>query len=383
MSESAKAVTRQELYDQVWSTPLVKLAVNYGVSDVALAKACKRLNVPRPPPGYWTQIASGRRIKKPALPKKDEDTPESTTIGANRPTIYSATGESVVTGVQKIVVPDDLRGCHPLISATRKSLESSKPQENQLLHAVHAGTLSVAVSRSSMHRALRIMEAIIVAAEAFGWKVESPGERGGTQITPENVPVSLELIEKVDRSEKERPPNVQYWYKTYSYAPTGHLVIRITNYLDNGMRRSWSDGKLQRLENVLPEVFAGVKLAAEHLQKRRLEFEERERQWAEERRKREELEKRVKIEKERRDQLELEMVGWQKAKVIRGFCDALQARAQNSPDEFPAESTNRWLAWARALASKHDPFENRYIQKAIQDENLDPNLDCEKRSLYW
>jgi hypothetical protein len=32
--------TRQELYDLVWSTPMVKLAKEFGLSDVGLRKTC-------------------------------------------------------------------------------------------------------------------------------------------------------------------------------------------------------------------------------------------------------------------------------------------------------------------------------------------------------
>src|SRR5687767_2075381 len=41
-------VTRQELYDLVWSTPGSKLSADFGVSDVAIAKRCGKLGVPRP-----------------------------------------------------------------------------------------------------------------------------------------------------------------------------------------------------------------------------------------------------------------------------------------------------------------------------------------------
>ena len=39
-------VTRKQLYDEVWSLPTYKLAVKYGVSDVGLAKICKRNSIP-------------------------------------------------------------------------------------------------------------------------------------------------------------------------------------------------------------------------------------------------------------------------------------------------------------------------------------------------
>ena len=185
---------------------MVKLALGYGVSGVSIAKACKRLNVPRPPSGYWSQIASGQQIQKPALPIISDGTPEFVLIDSSRSTAYPAPEEPAMMGIQKIVIPDDLRRCHPLISATRKELESCKTSDNKLLIATTAGTLSVSVSRASLHRALCIMEALIRTAESLGWKVESCAKRAGTQITPENAPISLELSEKVDRSEKARPP---------------------------------------------------------------------------------------------------------------------------------------------------------------------------------
>ena len=39
---------RAELYELVWSTPMTKLASRFGVSDVALAKTCKKYDIPRP-----------------------------------------------------------------------------------------------------------------------------------------------------------------------------------------------------------------------------------------------------------------------------------------------------------------------------------------------
>ena len=48
-SDKSIRMSRQELYKKVWSTPVVKLAKQFGLSDVGLAKICKRHNVPRPP----------------------------------------------------------------------------------------------------------------------------------------------------------------------------------------------------------------------------------------------------------------------------------------------------------------------------------------------
>jgi len=37
-----KRITREELYTQVWNTPMRTLAANYGLSDVGLGKICKK-----------------------------------------------------------------------------------------------------------------------------------------------------------------------------------------------------------------------------------------------------------------------------------------------------------------------------------------------------
>src|SRR5262245_50789361 len=47
--------SRKELYDLVWSQPMRTLAMGVGISDVALAKHCKKLNVPVPSRGYWAR----------------------------------------------------------------------------------------------------------------------------------------------------------------------------------------------------------------------------------------------------------------------------------------------------------------------------------------
>jgi hypothetical protein len=51
-SEPAR-LTREELYEQVWSEPMRTLAPKYGLSDVGLAKICRKQRVPRPGRGYW------------------------------------------------------------------------------------------------------------------------------------------------------------------------------------------------------------------------------------------------------------------------------------------------------------------------------------------
>jgi hypothetical protein len=67
-----RRLTRQEIFDRVWTTPIVQLAPEWGLSDQGLHKACRRLQIPRPPRGWWAKAQAGRRVRRPKLPKLPE-----------------------------------------------------------------------------------------------------------------------------------------------------------------------------------------------------------------------------------------------------------------------------------------------------------------------
>ncbi len=46
------SLTREQLYELVWSKPMQHVAKDYGVSDRAMAKLCARNQVPDPPRDY-------------------------------------------------------------------------------------------------------------------------------------------------------------------------------------------------------------------------------------------------------------------------------------------------------------------------------------------
>ena len=44
----ASRYDREKIYDEIWSEPIQRVAKRYDISDVGLAKVCKKLNIPRP-----------------------------------------------------------------------------------------------------------------------------------------------------------------------------------------------------------------------------------------------------------------------------------------------------------------------------------------------
>jgi integrase len=63
-------ISRQDLYELIWSAPMTSLAERFGISDVGLAKVCRRSDIPAPPRGYWAKATAGGALQRPDLPKR-------------------------------------------------------------------------------------------------------------------------------------------------------------------------------------------------------------------------------------------------------------------------------------------------------------------------
>lgn len=65
-------LSRQELYEKLWAVPAASLSKTFGISDVGLAKVCRKHRVPRPPRGHWAKLRNGKRVHKEPLPANDD-----------------------------------------------------------------------------------------------------------------------------------------------------------------------------------------------------------------------------------------------------------------------------------------------------------------------
>lgn len=88
-------MTREELYARAWATPMSKLAQELGVSGSYLARVCARLDVPRPPRGYWAKRAVGRAPAITPLPD----------IGPGEPDAWEP-GQPLAAAIMLLQAPD-------------------------------------------------------------------------------------------------------------------------------------------------------------------------------------------------------------------------------------------------------------------------------------
>ena len=132
MDERSVKLRRSELYEQVWTVPMWTLGPKYGLSDVGLAKICRKHNIPRPPRGYWVKKESIRKTKQIPLPRKDTD--EIIEIQANP--FHDSNSEVLEKALQegapknpeeRILVSEVLRNPHPLVKESSEFLKSIQP----------------------------------------------------------------------------------------------------------------------------------------------------------------------------------------------------------------------------------------------------------------
>jgi hypothetical protein len=137
-----------------------KLAQEFGISDVGLAKLCRQHEIPLPGRGYWSRIQFGQKLERPILP-----VPKDSRLGAiaikpsEGPPARSSLEEEVT--IPKIVVSADRPLAHNLVSRIEKSMSGRNKDERGMLLAKAGIVVPVKVSEIELARALRILDAFL------------------------------------------------------------------------------------------------------------------------------------------------------------------------------------------------------------------------------
>ncbi|WP_434480441.1 hypothetical protein [Gemmatimonas sp.] len=183
MARESITLTREELYERVWTEPMAVLAPKLGLSDVGLKKTCARLRIPSPPRGYWARLAAGQKIRRTPLPKL----PEKGATGIRDATFYPRDKESAapepLTGPvadqarfealpeNALVAPEILEAPSPLVARTVVAMRKAKADETGRLRARAQQILDVDVTLGTADRAMRILDTLIKGLAARGYPV--------------------------------------------------------------------------------------------------------------------------------------------------------------------------------------------------------------------
>jgi hypothetical protein len=365
-------IGRQELYDQVWTTPMTAVCRDYGISNVGLAKVCRRHKIPRPPRGYWAKKHSGQPFRRTPLPPCPDPNLQTVTIHPTppkpaEPALDPVSDADLIALADKarqvpaVAVPAALHNPHPLVRATRSAFDGARPDTHNLVSPSWGGdpALSVAVGAGSVTRALRFLDALIKAVERLGGRVEVRTGDGGwgrktvAVFCDEAVPFRLrERYRQVPKPPGER---TSVYGDRCDYVLTGELVLdRGPSCFDGVYRQDTAAGG--RIEEAVKETLVRLVTEAGKVRITRREREDERRRWEEQERLRQEQAERERAERARVEKLLADAEAWRRADVIRGYVGAVERLALDRQMN-PAEGTElgAWLAWAREQAEKLDP----------------------------
>jgi len=279
---------RERLYEEVWAEPVRTAALRYGVSDVALAKACRRLKVPLPGVGYWAKKKAGRAPERPSLPELSaEDQAKLLWASWARNQQRAQQGRPMVAPKKDdeheprsdIQVAERLKQPHGLVKEARELLRSPGSRQ-AYVSCKDKPCLDIYVSRSSLTRALLIMDALLKGLEQQGYRIEvtKPHESYAYYGEARTVPGVTRVLVGEDwiqfglseyyKSAEVHQPNSWGGYSIQRVAkPTGDLSLFVTN-APSGFRTTWNDGKKQRVEDCLGAFVAYLPLIAAPLASR-------------------------------------------------------------------------------------------------------------------
>ena len=354
------SVPRAQLYRELWAEPALVVAKRYGISDVGLAKLCRRFGIPKPGLGYWARRQAGKASARPPLPPAKSAALETVFFHAGDqagPKKDVPEYEREKNPEWLIRVPPDLALSHPLVKAAaaalhrgaRHSTQSLRWAERYRANLVRAGDgcLDIAVSKPLIPRALRIMQALVSALEKRGYAV-SVTEKSETMVKVLGEAFQIALNERQKQVKVEHPHGVGN-----DLEPSGRLRLRIgPDYSSSGI----ADDPPRLIEDLLNRFVAGLVRRAVDAKRQRAVQQERESRWRvhdDERRLRDQARH---SEELRRRRLRVLASRWVQHRRLSEFVSNVDSRILEAPLEGESkEAVTRWVEWAKENLRKTDP----------------------------
>ena len=369
MNDADSTWDREELYESVWQVPLRKLAAEFGISDVALGKICRKLEIPLPGPGHWTKIECGYAIPRPPLAAV-KDLPILLRQIPKQKVPLPSEDSAEVDGILRIEagttpVVTKAMLAHPLVEKTKQILSDGRTDSRGILWAAgEAPRLDIRVSKDTLGRALRIVAAVLFALNEEGFEVvvkKCERGMGSTSVAIYGEEIRFGLIERSRQIKRPAPPNkgsslTGYIYNRVELEPTGKLSIEIWNYYSGGLKKVWRDGERSGLEEQLPKCVAGMMRIALREQADRKAREEKERAEQKQIEEVTEILHGIEAEEKKIKSLEREAAHWKRAQGIREYIAAVREKAVTETDSTEAAKTQEWITWAELQADRIDPL---------------------------
>lgn len=394
-------VSRQELYELVWSIPMTKVAQQFEVSNSYLARVCTALNVPRPGRGYWAKLAVGATLPRIPLPEPQPGDQLSWEPGGGLSTVPKRLDPE--KGLQSL----SPARTHWLVSTAKQHFDNSRPaKDGDYLKPYKKLLVDITSSKACLDKAFGFASALFNALEAKGHRVtlaqrmhrmeidehevrsKHPRHRYPSLWTPREptivyigtVPVGLAIIEMSEdvlmryvkgeyiRDADYRPPKTSRFQSDHTWTttqskPSGRL--RLVAYCPSWRvtwSTEWQETPKTQLEGALRAMVKAIEGSAAVLAEKMAEAERvaeakrLELLAAEERRRREDDKRMVEQSiKDSHDHLAQIIQEWINLKSVEQFLLGVELNASTLPDEERQAALQR-LALARKFVGSTNPM---------------------------
>lgn len=348
-------LTRQELYELVWSKPMLHVAKELGISDRGLAKRCNRHDIPIPGLGYWRRVECGQaldRIPLPESPRWDNRTiylrgqQDQEDSILNQSSFVEEVIRYEADPANRIMVPEHIGKHHPLVSEALTAIKKEHWVDQCDRLALSGGYLDWRASKAELPRSARILTTLINALEKRGYSIQFGGTEAGVLI--EGQVVNFQLWEHMKRYDHPDYSPDSYSVHKWFYRPTGNLILRIIDYCDLP-RKQWKDKPGKPIDNSLNAFIVALAQGSVVLAKRE-----------EERRLRHEQYERERQEAYKAKCLEEDLLRWTNAYHSKENLERFIQFMEESDTPLPYEdiAKEKWLVWAKAYA--HESFKEAF-----------------------
>lgn len=410
------AVTREELYELVWSTPMTKVADKFQVSGSYLARICTELRVPRPERGYWVKLAVGKAAKAPPLPDHRPGDPMVWSPKDGVPASSAPKPQPPSSPRPRVTRP--LRratGTHSLVVGAKELFLAGRPvKEEEHLKPYKKLLVDVTASITGLDKALGFANELFNALESADYRVviaphdaqfrrdpvyekeELPqkGQQNNTYgysrlwsphrptvVYIDSLAFGLSIVEMTEsvavryvdgrymRESEYVPPKpstryIDRTWKSTSDLPSGRLRLVVYSPHQNvTWSTSFQETKTRSLTADVPRIVktlsdsVGAVIAKLEEAERKAEIWRQEQLAAQERWKREVDQRReAQSVKDSREQLEQVIQAWTKAFSLEQFFQGVEDRAATLSGEERQMVLDR-LMLAREFVGTHNPLD--------------------------
>lgn len=374
-----KTITREELYEMVWAEPAVKVAARLGISDVAVAKLCKKLSVPKPPVGYWAKKEAGKDLPIPPLPELQEGgvaqieiqqtakADQLSDLDADKQPVWKQWAEKQ----QRIDKPP----AGPLFKSICKSAFSKKVDDR----SSHS-PFRIYVCEECVGRAVALAYSIGKAMLDLGATVERSGRWGNPLLYRYlGQEFGFEFSERREQGWRVWDKSGKHYSHIWPHSTreamkkstdrasrilvgTGEISVSLVGIYIPGLRREWRDSSRALVESCFPEILFAT-LKAIHIGQRNADEQGRQERDALERK------KPIALDRLRLAHLTECLEAWREVQDIRAFALDVERDIENAGDATGQKA--EWLLWLQKTAASLDPVVNGRVFRTFTSDEIE------------